>query len=132
VLTDPDERQRWMPRKPQRIDYQPGVRGTMLGSEYHCEHGRDRVVFRVVSAAAPDQLTLVYRTPLALVWETARLRDTADGVVELERNFHWEGASGAKGRIADWLQGVFLRTFETRAMKAVDRLVAVERSPDAP
>jgi class 3 adenylate cyclase/uncharacterized protein YndB with AHSA1/START domain len=131
VLTDPDERQRWMPRKPQRIDYQPGVRGTMLGSEYHCEHGRDRVVFRVVSAAAPDQLTLVYRTPLALVWETARLRDTADGVVELERNFHWEGAAGAKGRIADWLQGVFLRTFETRAMKAMDRLVAVERSPDA-
>jgi class 3 adenylate cyclase len=129
VLTAPDERQRWMARKPKRIDYHPGVRGTMLGSEYHCEHRLDRVVFRVVSAVVPDQLTMVYRTPLALVWETDRVRETDDASLELVRSFHWEGAPGLKGRLADWLQGMIIRTFEARTMNTIGALAATERSP---
>lgn len=132
VLTDPDERQRWMARKPKRIDYQPGVRGTMIGSEYHCEHGRESVVFRVVSATPPDQLTLVYRTPLALVWQTNRVRDGENGSLELTWSFHWETASGLRGRFADWLQGFFIRTFESRAMKTIDALVMQEGAPATP
>jgi class 3 adenylate cyclase/uncharacterized protein YndB with AHSA1/START domain len=128
VLTNPSERQRWMATKPKRVDYHAGARGTMLGSEYHCEHGRGRTVFRVVSTTAPDQLTMVFRTPLALVWETSRVQDGPDGSVELVRNFHWETASGLRGRFADWLQRMILRTFESRAMKAIDALVVKESS----
>jgi uncharacterized protein YndB with AHSA1/START domain len=135
VLTDPDAKRRWMAPKPKRVDYRPGARGTLLGAEYHCEHGGSSVVFRVVSTAPPDQLTMVYRTPLALVWQTSQVRDEEPGRVELVRNFHWERAPGLKGWLVDWLQGAIVRSFEGRAMKSIDAVLeenpAATASPDS-
>jgi uncharacterized protein YndB with AHSA1/START domain len=123
VLTDPEAKRRWLATKPKRVDYQPGARGTMLGSEYHCEHGGSSTVFRVVSSAPPDQLTMVFRTPLALVWETCQVRDQEPGQVELVRNFHWERAPGLKGWLVDALQSTIVRVFEAKAMKSIDPLL---------
>ncbi len=135
VLTDPDAKRRWMAPTPKRVDYRPGARGTLLGSEYHCEHGTVSAVYRVVATAPPDQLTTVVRTPLTLVWETSQVRDVEPGQVELVRSFHWERAPGVKGWLADWLEGMILRTFEARAMRSIDAVLREDRaaatSPDA-
>jgi uncharacterized protein YndB with AHSA1/START domain/class 3 adenylate cyclase len=123
VITDPDAKRRWMAPTPKRVDYRPGARGTLLGSEYHCEHGTVSAVYRVVATAPPDQLTTVVRTPLTLVWETSQVRDAEPGRVELVRNFHWERAPGLKGWLADWFEGTILRIFEPRAMRSIDTVL---------
>jgi uncharacterized protein YndB with AHSA1/START domain len=58
LLADAGARQAWM--GVQRIDLQPGARGTLTGAEFHCNHGPGAVaVFRVLSADAPRSLTQV-------------------------------------------------------------------------
>ena len=134
VLTDPKEVGRWMAPTPVRVDYRPGARGTLLGSEYHCEHGAGATVYRVVSSAPPDQLTTVVRTPLALVWETSRVRNAETGSVVLEKTFHWERAAGIKGWLADSLQRPYLRIGAAMRIRAIEAIVneKVPRSPAAP
>ena len=39
-FTDPKLRQIWMGVP--RVDFQPGARGSLVGAEYHCIHGRDK------------------------------------------------------------------------------------------
>ena len=134
VLTDPKEMQRWLAPAPTRVDYRPGARGTLLGSEYHCEHGSGATVYRVVSSAPPDRLTTVVRTPLALVWESSRVRDGDAGSVVLEKSFHWERAAGIKGRLADSLLRPYLRIGAAMRMRAIEAFVNenVPRSPATP
>ncbi len=137
ALTSAAERQRWSAARPTRIDYRPGARGTLLGSEYHCEHGfGGPTVYRVVETAPPDRLTMVIRTLLALVWETDRVRDTGPGVVELERSFHWERAPGARGWLFDALQSAGTRLaawMELRAIAATvhDKPAETPRADDS-
>jgi class 3 adenylate cyclase len=120
VLTDPKERARWMGW---RIDYQPGARGTLLGGEYHCEHGLGTTIFRIVSTNPPDQLTTVARTTLGLVWETNRVREAGAGSVELERSYHWERAPGVRGRLVDALLRLTCRLSAVQAMNVIETMV---------
>jgi class 3 adenylate cyclase/uncharacterized protein YndB with AHSA1/START domain len=123
VFTDAETKRRWMNPTPRRLDYWPGVHGTLLGAEYHCEHGSVNAVYRVVATAPPDQLTTVVRTPLTLVWETSQVRDEEPGQVQLVRSFHWERPPGLRGWLSDALEGWFLRTFEGKAMKSIDAVL---------
>jgi hypothetical protein len=75
---------------------------------------------------------MVYRTPLALVWETSQVRDQQPGRVELVRNFHWERAPGLKGWLVDALQGTIVRVFEAKAMKSIDPLLGASLPSTAP
>jgi len=134
VLSDPNEVRRWIGASPQRVDYRSGARGTMLGGEYHCEHGSRATVFRVVSTAPPDQLTTVVRSMLALVWQTSRVRNGEAGSVVLEERFHWERAPGVRGWLADALQGPYLRLRELIRMRAIEAILNEKpvESPAAP
>lgn len=134
VLTDPNEVRRWIGSSPARVDYRPGARGTLLGGEYHCEHGSGATVFRVVSTAPPDQMTMVVRSMLALVWETIHVRDGQAGSVMIEENFRWERAPGITGWLADSLQGPYLRLREAIRLRTIEAILSetVPPSPAAP
>lgn len=121
VLIDPKKRERWMAA---RIDYRPGARGSILGSEYHCEHSMGPTVLRVVSSAPPDQLTTVARNRFALVWETNRIQDIGTGSVELERSYHWERGPGMKGWVADWLLRFVGRASANSAFGKIESILA--------
>src|SRR6266545_1997912 len=72
VLTDPKWRQRWM--GVERVDYKPGARHTLVGSEYHCIHGSGQTsVFRVAEALEPERVTIAFPIMGVLVWWTTQL-----------------------------------------------------------
>lgn len=101
ALTDPDLRRQWM--NVRNVELKPGVRGTLLGGEYHCHHGKGaQSIFRVVGAEEPREMTLEFFF-LAPVFHTTLL--TADGPdrTKCEMRMRWERPPGAVGPLKERL-----------------------------
>ncbi|MEK7862846.1 MAG: hypothetical protein AAB295_06225, partial [Chloroflexota bacterium] len=79
VLMDPECRRRFLGVP--RVDLVPGAKGTLLGAEYHCRHGKDlqeRSVFRVTGYVMPEFVTMYIDFPfIGHVYCTDRLRQIA-------------------------------------------------------
>ena len=124
VLIDPAARQRLLGVK--RVDYQPGARHSLVGGEFHCIHGAgDPTVFRVLSAEAPSQLTIVAPWPvIGLVWCTSRLEDAGPGRTRLCDAYHWERRPGVRGLLRDALGTVMVRQSDGAALRRVGEILA--------
>src|SRR5688572_4307218 len=65
ILMDPQTRARYL--GVQRVDLVPGAKGTLLGAEFHCRHGKDlegKTVFRITACEVPEFATTYMEFPM--------------------------------------------------------------------
>jgi uncharacterized protein YndB with AHSA1/START domain len=89
LMTDPAARKLIM--KVPRLDFEEGVRGTLVGAEYHCEHGGDRAtVFRVINAEKPSELTITVEFPfVGRIYRTDRVVHEGPGT-RIDTAVYWD------------------------------------------
>src|SRR6266571_4505343 len=101
ILMDAGTRQRYLGVP--RVDMIPGAKGTYLGAEFHCRHGKDlegKTVFRITACDVPDFITTYMDFPVVgHAYRTDRLR-AADGGTVMDVFVTWPG-SGLLGRVKD-------------------------------
>ena len=98
LMTDPAARKRIM-RVP-KLDFEEGARGTLVGAEYHCEHGGDRTtVFRVVNAERPSELTITVEFPyVGRIYRTDRVAHEGGGT-RIDTAVYWDEPKGIKQKL---------------------------------
>ena len=97
-MTDPVARPKIMNVK--RIDFEKGSRGTLVGAEYHCEHGGDHTtVFRVLNAQQPSELTITVEFPyVGRIYRTDRVVREGTGT-RIDTAVYWEEPKGIKLKV---------------------------------
>ena len=95
LMTDPAMRQKIM--KVNRVDFEKGARGSLVGAEYHCEHGGDHTtVFRVVTAEKPRELTIRVEFPFVNeIYRTDRVTREGSGT-RVDTAIYWNEAKGLR------------------------------------
>jgi len=98
LMTDPAMRQKIM--KVQRVDFEKGARGSLVGAEYHCEHGGDRTtVFRVIAAEKPREFTITVDFPFVeRIYRTDRVGHEGSGT-RVDTTVTWEEPRGLTGKL---------------------------------
>ncbi len=83
ILMEPQTRARYLGVP--RVDLVPGAKGTYLGAEFHCRHGKDlegRTVFRITACDVPEFATTYMEFPvIGHAYRTDRLIATRTGTV---------------------------------------------------
>jgi len=97
-MTDPVARPKIMNVK--RIDFEKGSRGTLVGAEYHCEHGGDHTtVFRVLNAQQPSELTITVEFPyVGRIYRTDRVVREGTGT-RIDTAVYWDEPKGIKLKV---------------------------------
>jgi uncharacterized protein YndB with AHSA1/START domain len=98
LMTDPAARKRIL--KAQRVGFEKGARGSLVGAEYHCEHGGDHTtVFRVVNAERPSELTITVEFPfVGRIYRTDRVvHEGAD--TRIDTAIYWDEPKGIRMKI---------------------------------
>ncbi len=110
LMTDPASRQRIM--KVPKLEFQEGARGSLVGAEYHCEHGGDRTsVFRVLKAETPSELTLTVDFPFVeRIYRTDRVFHEGNGT-RVDTAVYWDEPKGLKGKLASLAATQMMRKF---------------------
>jgi uncharacterized protein YndB with AHSA1/START domain len=113
VLTDPAHRTKWM--HAERVDYEGGARGSMLGAQYHCHHGAGApTVFTVLAVEEPGSMTQVCAMPTGSeLYGTFTLTPLGPRRSRLESYMYWDAQPGMKGR----LQSIGTKLFMSRISK---------------
>ena len=95
LMTDPVARKRIM--RVARLDFQAGVRGTLVGAEYHCEHGGDHTtIFRVINAEQPSELTISVEFPfVGRIYRTDRVVHEGPGT-RIDTAVYWDEPKGLR------------------------------------
>ena len=98
LLTDPVARRRIMQVK--TLNFQDGARGSLVGAEYHCEHGGDRTtVFRVLNAEQPSELTITVEFPyVGRIYRTDRVIHEGSGT-RIDTAVYWDEPKGLKMKL---------------------------------
>ena len=98
LLTDPAARKRIM--HVPKLDFQDGARGSLVGAEYHCEHGGDRTtVFRVLRAEQPSELTITVGFPfVGRIYRTDRVAHEGSGT-RIDTAVYWDQPTGLKQKL---------------------------------
>ena len=98
LMTDPAARKRIM--QVPKLDFEDGARGSLVGAEYHCEHGGDRTtVFRVLKAEKPKELTLTFEFPfIGRMYRTDRVVHEGDGT-RIDTALYWDEPKGLTGKL---------------------------------
>ncbi|HEV2250509.1 MAG TPA: DUF2652 domain-containing protein [Candidatus Limnocylindria bacterium] len=98
LMTDPVARRTIM--NVPRIDFEKGARGTLVGAEYHCEHGGDRTtVFRVVNAERPAELTVTVEFPfVGRIYRTDRVVPEGPGT-RVDTAVYWDEPKGIRMKV---------------------------------
>ncbi len=118
-----------------RVDMVPGAKGTLLGAEYHCRHGKDlqeKTVFRVTGCQMPEFVTMYIDFPhLGHVYRTDRLRESGGATIN-EVRVSWDRPRGLaaplREREAVEMMDEF---FGDRAAKVIAEILAEESAPGA-
>src|SRR6185503_13141462 len=83
LLMEPESRKRYLGVP--RVDMIPGAKGTYLGAEFHCRHGKSlegKTVFRITACDVPEFVTTYMEFPLAgHMYRTDRLSAVPGGTV---------------------------------------------------
>ena len=100
LMTDPVARKRIM--SVPTLNFQEGARGTLVGAEYHCEHGGDRTtVFRILGAEQPSELSLTVDFPFVnRIYRTDRVVHEGGGT-RVDSAVYWDDLPGIKGKLAE-------------------------------
>jgi len=125
ILMEPENRRRYLDVP--RVDMIPGAKGTYLGAEFHCRHGKDleaKSVFRVTACDIPDFITTYMEFPVAgHVYRTDRLR-SADGRTVNDVYVTWDNGSGPVAAIKDRVVSRMAKTFFGDAQKRIRAMLA--------
>ena len=125
ILMEPESRRRYL-AVPQ-VDMIPGAKGTYLGAEFHCRHGKDlerRTVFRITACDVPDFITTYMEFPLVgHVYRTDRLSAIGGGTLN-EVFVTWDGGTGPLGAVKDQLAKVMARKFFQDGADRISTMVA--------
>ena len=130
VISDPEARRRWMERP--HVELKAGARGHMLGAEYHCHHGKNKVsIFRVIDAIEPTEITIETEWMSTKMYGTNRVVVVDDGRVRIDSYMRFVGKPGLKGKIG---QALITKRFPPKMRKwsaMMQRLVAERRASSA-
>ncbi|MEX2046818.1 MAG: DUF2652 domain-containing protein [Chloroflexota bacterium] len=120
ILMDPTARVRWMGDNVERVDYVPGARHTLVGSEYHCYHGEgERSDFRIMEAKRPAEMTAAIQLGPALVWNTMTLEQVSDGRTRLVSRYSFEAVPAEMHGIGEEM----LTDYEQDVARLITRLI---------
>ncbi|HAF09477.1 MAG TPA: hypothetical protein DCK98_05270 [Chloroflexi bacterium] len=113
LMIDPVARKRIM--QVPRVDFEAGARGSLVGAEYHCEHGGDHAtVFRVVSAERPSELTTTVEFPfVGRIYRTDRVVPEGTGT-RVDSAIYWDEPSGLKARFGTVVAVQMMKRYFTR------------------
>lgn len=123
VLSDPVARAHWMEQP--HVELKPGARGHLLGAEYHCHHGKDKVtVFRVIDAQEPDVMTVSCEVaPGVTLYATSTVIAGAPAT-QLALRMLWQGQGGVRGRIGETVTAGMMRFYVPRWRRRMQALIA--------
>ena len=98
LMTDPVARRKIM--NVPRVDFEKGARGSLVGAEYHCEHGGDHTtVFRVLNAERPSELTITVEFPfVGRIYRTDRVVHEGTGT-RIDTAVYWDDPKGIRMKI---------------------------------
>ncbi len=98
LMTDPVARKRIM--QVPKLDFQDGARGSLVGAEYHCEHGGDHAtIFRVLRAEQPSELTITVEFPfVGRIYRTDRVAHEGAGT-RIDTAVYWDEPTGLKKKL---------------------------------
>jgi class 3 adenylate cyclase len=124
ILMDPNARKRILGVP--RVDMVPGAKGTLLGAEFHCRHGKDlegKTVFRVTGCEVPEFVTMYMEFPMVgHAYRTDRLRADGDGTMN-DCYTTWE-SEGPLGAVKDKAVALMAKKYFDAGAKAVQEMVA--------
>jgi class 3 adenylate cyclase len=124
ILMEPESRKRYLGVP--RVDMIPGAKGTYVGAEFHCRHGKDlegKTVFRITACAVPDFMTTYMEFPLIRhVYRTDRLIPDGSGTLN-EVYVSWQD-SGPVPALTDRIVAVMARKFFGDGAKRIAGMVA--------
>jgi class 3 adenylate cyclase len=102
ILMEPQTRARYLGVA--RVDHIPGAKGTYLGAEFHCRHGKDlegKTVFRITACEVPEFATTYMEFPMVgHAYRTDRLIAIGTGTVN-EVYVTWDTPPGPDPMAAD-------------------------------
>jgi uncharacterized protein YndB with AHSA1/START domain len=98
LMTDPVARRKIM--NVPRVDFEKGARGSLVGAEYHCEHGGDHTtVFRVLNAERPSELTITVEFPfVGRIYRTDRVVHEGAGT-RIDTVVYWDDPKGIRMKV---------------------------------
>jgi class 3 adenylate cyclase len=112
ILMEPETRQRYLGVP--RVDMIPGAKGTYLGAEFHCRHGKNlegKTVFRITACDVPDFVTTYMEFPLiGHAYRTDRLIPRDGGTLN-EVYVGWDSGTGPAAFLKDRAAAVMAKKF---------------------
>ena len=124
LLMEPESRKRYLGVG--RVDMIPGAKGTYLGAEFHCRHGKDlegKTVFRITACDIPDFMTTYMEFPFAgHMYRTDRLRAEGRGTLN-DVYLSWE-SSGPVAVLKNGAVAVMARKFFGDGTKRIREMIA--------
>ena len=124
ILMEPQSRQRYLGVP--RVDMIPGAKGTYLGAEFHCRHGKDlqnKTVFRVTACDIPDFVTTFMEFPLiGHAYRTDRLIANGRGTIN-EVYVTWDTGGGPIAALKDRAAAVMAKKFFGDSAKRIEVMV---------
>ena len=125
LMTDPVARRRIM--NVRRVAFEKGARGTLVGAEYHCEHGANQsTVFRVVKAEQPSELTITFEIPfVGRIYRTDRVAHEGAGT-RIDTTVDWDEPRGIRMKVGTL---VGIRVLKKVFAEYDDRMAAMLKEP---
>ena len=110
-----------------KVEMLPGAKGSMLGAEFHCRHGKDlegKTVFRVTGCELPEFVTMYFDFPMVgHAYRTDRLR--AEGGATVNDTYTtWQGDGGPVGAVKDKAVAFMAKKYYDDGAKAVVEMIA--------
>jgi uncharacterized protein YndB with AHSA1/START domain/class 3 adenylate cyclase len=125
VIMDPACRQRYLGVA--RVDMIPGAKGTYVGAEFHCRHGKDlsdKSVFRVTACDQPEFVTTYMDFPIVgHVYRTDHLTASGGGTVN-DLYVTWDSGSGQDSAAMDREAVLMARQFFDAAAERISQMLA--------
>jgi hypothetical protein len=123
LLADPELRTRWM--QVERVDYEDGARGSMLGAQYHCHHGAGApTVFTVIGVDEPQMLTQICPIPTGSdLYGTFVLTPIGRDRTRVDQYMYWDAGPGMRGRLQSLGTKMFMSRFAKRYIAGMRKLV---------
>lgn len=125
ILMEAESRRRYLGVP--RVDMRPGAKGTYLGAEFHCRHGKDlegKTVFRITACDVPDFITTYMDFPVVgHAYRTDRLRAEGGGTVN-DVYVTWDALPGPLGALKERGTALMARKFFGDSAKRITEMVA--------
>jgi hypothetical protein len=125
ILMEPETRKRYLGVP--RVDMVPGAKGTYLGAEFHCRHGKDlegKTVFRITGCDQPDFITTYMEFPIiGHAYRTDRLRAEGAGTIN-DVYVLWDTGAGPAAAAKDLAVSVMVKKFFGDSAGQIGEMIA--------